>query len=121
MIRSFGVFFIELSRDFGRRIYCMLELLFLLRDKGFIRYGFRLDEAPKVLGKDAGTEVFFEKIGFPTADWFSIQPAFEYIGAAHPLPNTECKLLLFQAQAATRRPLKGILSTEELGLKRYEN
>lgn len=99
----------------------MPELLFLLRDKGFIRYGFRLDEAPKVLVERCRNRSFFIKIGFPATDWFSIQPAFEYIGAAHPLPNTECKLLLFQAQAATRRPLKGILSTEELGLKRYEN
>ena len=85
----------------------MLELLFLLRDKGFIRYEFRLDEAPKVLGEDAGTEAFFEKIRFPAADWFSIQPTFEYIDAAHSLPDTECKLLLFQAQAATGRPLNG--------------
>ena len=51
MIRSFGVFFVELSRDFGRRIFCIPELLFLFRDKGFIRYEFLLNEAPKVLGE----------------------------------------------------------------------
>ena len=64
---------------------------------------------------------FFITVGFPATNWFSIQPAFEHIGAAHPLPKTECKLLSLQAQAATHRPLKGILSTEELGLKWYKN